>query len=201
MEINLLPKQPFIVKHFYKFVLLLLIVLLLLAFTMMHYVMNQEKYLEGLQLQVNELEEKKEMLEENMKWNQKVFQKEEELKSFLKYKSLIQGIRANQGALWSHVLSDLSFALPEHGDILEVAGEGNQVTGKAVVYTLEDAAYFMQRLEEAPAIEQVYLQVVNEPAVYQQYYFDPQKVKILEFTFYKRDRIEKRDEVSEQEKD
>lgn len=196
MNINLLPKEPFVVKYFNKLLVLVLLSLLFIAVLLMQYVLHQEAYLKTMQDDIAQLEIKKSQLEENKKWNQEVMEREQELKSFLKYKALIEGIEASRGSSWRNLLMDLELALPEYGQVLELNGEGNQVKGKAVLYSLVDTAYFLDRLENSSNVGKVFLQVLNDPAVYEQYYFDPQKVKIIEFTFYNKDLNEMREEPS-----
>ncbi|WP_134700016.1 PilN domain-containing protein [Ammoniphilus sp. YIM 78166] len=194
MNINLLPKESFVVKNFYKLLTLVFLGLILITVVLAQFVIHQESNLQVMQAKLERLEQKKEQLEHNKKWNQGVLEREQELKSFMKYKALIEGVEASRGSSWMNMLIDLEYSMPSHGEIIELSGEGNKVTGKAALYTLTDAALLLDKLEKTSSVGSAYLQVLNNPDLYEQYHIDPPKAKIVEFTFYKKDINEMREE-------
>ncbi|RKD23892.1 hypothetical protein BEP19_05550 [Ammoniphilus oxalaticus] len=184
MEINLIPKEPFVVKHFKQLLLLICFILLLMSISITQYILQQEKILAHAEERVIALKKEKSLLEQDIAYNRGVLEREEELKEYRKYKALIEGIEANRGPSWAFVLEEVSTALPDHAVLLELEGEGNRVLGTAAVYNLTDAAYFLDQIENLDTIESSYMRIIQESEVYEDYHVDPRQAKIVEFTLY-----------------
>lgn len=157
MNINLLPKEPFVVQHFSKLVLLVISFLLLISTVVAQYILHQSVKVVELQKEIQDLQARQEIVQGNMEWNVQVNKREEELKNLRKYQALTDGIEISLQPNWQQVLDDLKDSLPEQGQLLEINAHGNQVQGKAVVHTLAEAAYFADKLQEKNSIDKVFI--------------------------------------------
>lgn len=187
MNINLLPKEPYVVEHFPRLVLLVLSFLLVIAVLLAQYVLNRQTVVAELERQVADLETRKSLLQKNIDWNSQVWKREDELKSLLKYKALTDGIAMSLQPRWPFVLDDVRQSLPEHAGIIRMNAEGNQVQGKAVLYTLEDMAIFMEQLKTKNWVDQVYLNTAEIPGGDEEFIFDPEEVIVVDFSIFTRE--------------
>lgn len=157
MNINLLPREPFVVQHFSKLVLLIISLLLLISTLVAQYIMHQNVKVVELQKEIQDLQTRQGIVQGNMDWNAQVSKREEELINLRRYQALTDGIEMGLKPHWKQVLDELQESLPEHAQLLELNAQGNQVQGKAVVYTLAEAAYFADKLQEKDSIDKVFI--------------------------------------------
>lgn len=184
MNINLLPKEPFVVQHFSKLVLLIISLLLLISTVVFQYILHQNVRVVELEQEIQDLQARQQLVQGNMEWNAQVHQREEELINLRRYQALTDGIEMSLQPNWQQVVDDLKESLPKHGQLLEINAQGNQVQGKAVVYTLAEAAYFADKLQEKDSIEKVFIdtEMPGQEAENIPYQFNASEYVMITFT-------------------
>ncbi|GAB7386574.1 hypothetical protein BSNK01_04090 [Bacillaceae bacterium] len=186
MEINLLPKEPFVVKHF-RFLVVLVLLFLLLLFSLGSWLYLQKvQAIAGLRTEVEALREEKRNIEERLARNREVAQANEKLAAYHAYRDALARLQKER-IPWQRVLEETAASLPREAFIFDMQADGKRLRMKAAFYDLTQIASFMSKLQASPHVANVYVQLMNRPEEHSQIAVVPQDTVIAEFAIYVQD--------------
>lgn len=154
MEINLLPKEPYVVGRFRFLLFVTVLLLLLTAAAALHFYTQTIEQTSNMQQDVLELKVQKQEMEQRLARNEEIRQLRKETAALRQYRLTANSLHASR-VNWGGVLSLIGARLPENINVLYMKADGNRLDLVTNMNQLQTAAAFVEQVQRDPAVMEV----------------------------------------------
>ncbi|MCF6092701.1 hypothetical protein L1765_01670 [Microaerobacter geothermalis] len=191
MEINLLPREPFIIRNFYRLLFLAFALLLLISAILFKFYVFQLEQKDELTRQLTSKIELKQKIEEIISNNQKVEQMEKQMADIKRYQETVLSLDNNR-INWGIILGAVKQALPNESQIIDIQVTDQVLEGKAAFHSLDEVVLFSETLKKNALVEDIYIQFIEKPEAellvdserksFPMLFVQPKGSKVVQFT-------------------